>query len=417
MDNKVLKRKMLIYAHYYYPDVASTSQMLTELAEGMAGIFEITVICVVPSYTGKILPEYKTKRFYHEKINDINVVQIKVPEFSKESKVSRIKNILAYFFFAIVATFKVGKQDYIFTLSQPPILGGLLGVIGKWIKHAKLIYNIQDYNPEQTIAVRYSENKAVLSLMMWLDKFSCRRTDKVIVVGRDMLETLVKRFSGKKVPKACCINSWVDETEIYPLDDKHPKIIKFKEEHGLSDKYVIMYSGNIGLYYDLEKIFEIVKEFKNEPNVVFAFVGQGSIKEKLISYKEKNQLDNVIFIPYQAKKDLIYSLNAADIHWVINAKGIKGVSMPSKLYGVMAAGKPAIGVLEEGTEGRILIKESGCGILAEPGKYEEIKALIRQSIDEKDSIRAMGPKGRDYYMKYLVKDVSIEKYINEIWNI
>lgn len=101
MDNKVLKRKMLIYAHYYYPDVASTSQMLTELAEGMAGIFEITVICVVPSYTGKILPEYKTKRFYHEKINDINVVQIKVPEFSKESKVSRIKNILAYFFFAI----------------------------------------------------------------------------------------------------------------------------------------------------------------------------------------------------------------------------------------------------------------------------------------------------------------------------
>ena len=91
-----------------------------------------------------------------------NVVKVRVPEFSKTNKISRIKNIVTYFVKSIFATIKVGKQDYIFSISQPPILGGILGILGKWIKKAKYIYNIQDFNPEQTIAVNYSKNKTIL---------------------------------------------------------------------------------------------------------------------------------------------------------------------------------------------------------------------------------------------------------------
>ena len=133
------------------------------------------------------------------------------------------KNIVAYFVKSILATFKVEKQDYIFSISQPPILGGLLGGCGKWIKKAKYIYNIQDFNPEQTIAVNYSKNKTILKLMLVLDKFSCKQADKVIVVGRDMIETLESRFRlsngsiSKRMPKYSCINNWSNENEIYPL--------------------------------------------------------------------------------------------------------------------------------------------------------------------------------------------------------
>lgn len=201
------KRRILIYAHYYVPDVASTGQILRELAEGLKDLFEITVICVVPSYGGKVEPEYKTKLFYREEINGIKVLRIRVPEFSKGNKISRVKNIVAYFFGAMVATFKVGKMDYVYSISQPPVLGGLLGVWGKWMKRAKYIYNIQDFNPEQTIAVGYVNKKLILNLMMFLDKLSCRCADKVIVVGRDMADTLKARFHYKNVPVHTFINN------------------------------------------------------------------------------------------------------------------------------------------------------------------------------------------------------------------
>ena len=299
------KKRLLIYAHYYIPDTASTGQILRELAEGMLDKFDITVICVVPSYLGTIEDKYKTQKYYREEINGVKVLRIRVPEFSKTNKVSRVKNILSYFFGAMSATFKVGKMDYVLSISQPPILGGLLGVWGKWVKHAKYIYNIQDFNPEQVLAVGYSKNKFITGLMMMLDKFSCRQSDLIITVGRDLVETVEQRFKGKKVPKTVMINNWIDEKEIYPLEPDNEKVLAFKKKYGLDGKFVIMYSGNIGLYYDLENLIKVIGKFKQEKNVAFAFVGAGSVLDKLKEYKEKEQLDNVVFIPYQPKEELI----------------------------------------------------------------------------------------------------------------
>ena len=337
-DAEMEKKKLLIYAHYYIPDTASTGQILRELAEGMLDKFDITVICVVPSYLGTIEDKYKTQKYYEENINGVKVLRIRVPEFSKTNKKSRIKNIMSYFFGAMAATLKVGKMDYVFSISQPPILGGLLGVWGKWVKHAKYIYNIQDFNPEQVLAVGYSKSKLITDVMMWFDKFSCKRSNLIITVGRDLVETVEKRFVGKKVPKTVMINNWIDEKEIYPVEADCPEVVAFKEKYGLQDKFVIMYSGNIGVYYDLENLMKVIEQVNldiktaDDREVVFAFVGAGSVLDKLVAYKEEKHMDNVVFIPYQDKADLIYSMNAGDVHWCVNAKGIKGVSCPSNVY-------------------------------------------------------------------------------------
>ena len=408
------KKKLLVYAHYYYPDVASTGQILKELCEGMKDTFDITVICVVPSYSGVIDEKYKTQRIYNEEINGINVIRVRVPEFQKSNKLSRIKNLLSYFFNSLLATLKLEKHDYIFTISQPPILGGLLGVLGKWIKGGKLIYNIQDFNPEQTMAVGYSKNKLLLSSVMMVDKFNCKKSDEVIVVGRDMQETLKNRFNNKKVPKNTFINNWIDEKEIYPLEQNHPKIVAFKKKYNLQDKFIIMYSGNIGLYYDLENIIKVIGKFNGIDDVVFVFVGDGTVKNKIENYVKENKLSNVTFIPYQDKADLVYSLNAADIHWVVNSKGIKGVSVPSKLYGVMAAGKPVLGVLDKGSEARLIVDECNCGLCTEPGNYDEIYKKIDFILNNKEEIKRLGINGRNYLESNLTKDVSINKYKNTI---
>ena len=415
------KKKLLIYAHYYIPDTASTGQILKELAEGMQEQFDVTVICVVPSYLGTVAEEYKTQKYYEENINGIRVLRIRVPEFSKANKVSRIKNILAYFFGAMAATCKVGKMDYVFSISQPPILGGLLGVWGKWVKRAKYIYNIQDFNPEQVLAVNYSKNKLITGAMMLFDKFSCKRSDLVITVGRDLVETMNNRFKGKNIPKTVMINNWINEQEVYPVAQDHPEVVSFRQRYGLEDKFVIMYSGNIGLYYDLENLMQVIGQFKDVKTadgqeVAFAFVGAGSVLDELVAYKEENHLDNVVFIPYQDKDKLVYSLNAADVHWCVNAKGIKGVSCPSKFYGIAGVGKPVLAVLEKGSEIQMLIDEIGCGKCSEPGDYDTVEENIRWFIENAGSeeVAAMRQHGHEYLLNNLTKDISIQKYIDEI---
>lgn len=407
------KKKLLIYAHYYYPDVASTGQILAELSEGMLDAFDITVICVVPSYSGKIEEKYKKNRIYEEVHNGVNIIRVRVPEFDKKNKISRIKNLLAYFMNSIIATIKLDKFDYIYSISQPPILGGTLGVIGKFLKGGKFIYNIQDFNPEQTMAVGYSKNKLILNLAMFLDKWNCKKSDKVIVVGRDMQETLNERFKNKKVPNNVFINNWIDEKEVHPIVS-HEEIDNFKCKYGLNDKFIIMYSGNIGLYYDLENIIKVIGKFKDRDDLIFAFVGDGSVKEKIEKYSSQNNLNNVKFIPYQPKEKLKYSLNSADVHWVVNAKGIKGVSVPSKLYGVMAVGKPVLGVLDDGSEARLILEESNCGVCSEPGDYIGIEKNINYIIENKDVIKKFGLNGRNYLEEYLSKSRSIDKYIKNI---
>lgn len=416
------KKKLLIYAHYYVPDTASTGQILRELAEGMKDTFDITVICVVPSYLGTIEEKYKIKKYYDEEINGVKVLRVRVPEFTKASKKSRVKNILVYFFRAMSATFKVGPMDYVFSISQPPILGGLLGVWGKWVKRAKFIYNIQDFNPEQVMAVGYSKKKGILNAMMFLDKFSCKRSNLVITVGRDLIDTLQGRFKGKHVPKSALINNWVDEQQIYPLPETNEKVMAFKRKYGLNGKFVIMYSGNLGLYYDLENLIKVIEKFKpgcktkDGREVVFAFVGAGTVQEQLIQYKQEHHMDNVVFIPYQDKEDLIYSLNAGDVHWCVNAKGIKGVSCPSKYYGIASCAKPILGVLEKGSEIRCLIEETKGGLVSDPGDYEHLRCHIQWMIENAGTgkVRQMGRNGYEYLIEHLTREVSVQKYTEEI---
>lgn len=183
-----------------------------------------------------------------------------------------------------------------------------------------------------------------------------------------------------------------------------------------------MYSGNIGLYYDLENLIKVIEKVKpgtkaaDGREVVFAFVGAGSVLDKLIAYKEEKHMENVVFIPYQDKADLIYSLNAGDVHWCVNAKGIKGVSCPSKYYGIAAAGKSVLAVLEMGSEIRCIIEETNGGLCSDPGDYKAVAENLYWFIENAgtSSVSEMGERNRENLVQNLARDVSVKKYVEEI---
>jgi glycosyltransferase involved in cell wall biosynthesis len=305
----------------------------------------------------------------------------------------------------------VNKPDLIYVISQPPILGGLLGRLAKLFRGGKLVYNIQDFNPEQATMIGYNKSKLVTNVARWVDNGSIKVADRVVVVGRDMRQQLFKRACIDK-SKVFVINNWIDEQKVEPHSNKHKSVKKYVDLYGLEGKVTFMYSGNIGLYYDLENIIKIIGKFNDLENVLFVFVGEGAQLDQLKEYSNVNKLSNVKFFPYVAKEEIVYSLSAADIHLVTNQKGIKGISVPSKIYGIMAVGKPVLGILETESEAEMMIKNSGCGRVVEPQDYESIEKLIQWYIDHVEDIEDMGIKGREYLLAHYRKEMSIEKYRN-----
>ncbi|KAA0764912.1 glycosyltransferase family 4 protein [Bacillus sp. SH5-2] len=404
-----MKKKIVFVINYFYPDFASTGQLMTELCLELQDKFDITVIAAQPGYAGE---DIKTKKIFEEdKLENINIVRVRVPKVDKKSKVSRVKYILSYFTLATIALLKQRNVDIIYTISQPPVLGGIVGTIGKFFKKSKHVYNIQDFNPEQAEAVSYTNKKFIFNIARKIDNINCSYSDHVIVVGNDMSKTLEKRFDSKKVPNHSVINNWTNEGEIVPVNKDNPMVAQFIEENKLDNKFIVMYSGNIGLFYDLENIIKITKEFSHYEDLVFLFIGEGAMKENMKTFVMENGIENVLFLPYQPKEFIKYSLNVADIHLVVNQKGIKGVSVPSKIYGVMAAGKPILGVLERESEAEILITNSDCGVVVEPQDYNGIIEAIKHFYSMQDQERKeMGIRGRDYLEKNLKKETSIQKY-------
>ena len=404
---------MLAYSIYYWPEIASTAQIYAELFEALSDEWDVTVVCAVPCYTGKVPDEYKEERLYFEEHSGVRMVRVPVREYSKEDKRSRILNILDFWLNARKATRELGRDfDLVLTYSQPPILGGMLGAYGAAKTGAPLVYGIQDFNPEQTMAVGYADNALVHRAMMALDKRSCRKSSCVVVPGRDLGETLERRFTHEPVPCYEVINNWADDKAIVPLPKDHPKVVSFRCKYGLEGKFVVMYSGNIGLFYDLENIIKVIGEFKERDDVAFAFVGEGVVKGELEAYVHKSGLNNVCFIPYQTKEDLPYSLNVADVHLVTNAKGIKGVSCPSKTYGIMATNVPMIGVLEPGSEVWRIIEEAGCGVLVETGDYDALEVALRTVIEERDAFVGEHAMGRSVLEEKYSRAKAVERYRN-----
>ncbi|MCM3748261.1 glycosyltransferase family 4 protein [Paenibacillus pasadenensis] len=406
-----LKKPHIVFViNYFYPDYASTGQLLTELCLHLQHDFRITVIAAQPGYAGE-KSEAKAPRYSEDYLEQIRILRIRLPEVNKRSKASRIRYISAYFAHAVKLLLKQRNADFIYTISQPPVLGGLIGTIGKLALRSRHIYNIQDFNPEQAQAANFMSQPLLHKAALAVDKLNCRLSDHVILVGQDMKETLERRFNGRRVPAHSVINNWTNEEEIVPLKRDEPGVMEFLREHGLEDKFVVMYSGNLGLYYDLENLIRIAPQFKELSDLMFVFIGEGAVKGQMEDFVREQGLQNVLFLPYQPKEKLRYSLNAADVHLVVNQKGIKGVSVPSKIYGVMAAGKAVMGVLEEGSEAHRLIVESGCGSTSEPQRYSDaarqLMGLYRLG---RSGLTERGLQGRGYLERHLRRSLSLEKY-------
>nr|NIO22055.1 glycosyltransferase [Candidatus Aenigmarchaeota archaeon] len=300
--NKKKNMHVVFFNRSFYPDMAATGQLLTELCEGLAGQYgvDVSVVTGPPSHPQN--GDFR-KRFplAEEEHNSVKVLRAYSTTLSKERAIYRFTNYISYFLCSLMAGFSLKKPDVIVSLTDPPIIG-LAGLLWARIHRAKFVYWCQDIFPEVALLLEDFRNDHLNRVLDKINRLLLGESDNIIAIGDAMKRRLVEI---KKAPegKIRVIHNWADCEKIQPVNGLNP----FRSQYNLNGKFVVMHSGNIGLSQDMEKFIESARILRDKKNILFLIIGEGNKKAALERKAEEWGLDNVMFLPYQPKELLKYS--------------------------------------------------------------------------------------------------------------
>jgi glycosyltransferase involved in cell wall biosynthesis len=290
---------------------------------------------------------------------------------------------------------RVGRGDVVVAKTDPPLLSLLAAPIAR-LKGAKLVNWQQDVFPE--VASRLDANP----LPAWLDGWLRRRRDDSlraarmnVLVGERMREYFAAR--GLPVDRLCVLENWVDAAAISPKPSAESEL---RCRLGLRDEFVVCYSGNFGRAHEYEGLLGAIETLKDDASVAFLFIGGGARMEALQSAVASRGLSRVRFLPYQPRAVLNDSLAAGDVHLASLIPSLEGFIVPSKFYGILAAGRPVIFVGDPDGELPRLIREHGCGVTVSAGDAPALVAGIRALQADGDQRAAMGRAARQLSARY-----------------
>ncbi len=280
------------------------------------------------------------------------------------------------------------RHDVVVTMTDPP-LQIVLGPIVKRVKGSRAVHWAQDVYPELAGALGVLRAGAAVGALRALSTWALKGHDRVVVIGRCMRERILGR--GIEEEKVALVPNW-PLAAIKPLgQEKNP----FRKEHGLEGRFVVMYSGNMGLAHTFDAVLEAAARLKESlPDVLFLFVGGGPFYDNIEQLVGNRSWSNVLMLPYQPKDRLGESLAAGDVHLVTMAEAVVGLVVPSKIYGVLAAGRPVLFVGPEESEAARLVDAHGCGSVIGVGDGEGLAAAIRRWRADEGEREAAGERGR-----------------------
>jgi colanic acid biosynthesis glycosyl transferase WcaI len=387
--------KLLFVNQYYWPDHASTAQHLADLAEHLAARgHEVHVLCGQGAYKPGAAKPPKS-----EVHNGVTIHRVAATSFGRKSTLHRMIDYLSFYFRAFLAAMMMPRFDVVATLTTPPIIG-LIGTFLRRLKGSRHVYWSMDLHPDASIALgRMNPKNPVVSKLAWLSDAVYRQADKVVVLGPYMAD----RIASKKVrrDRLAIIPVWSRRDEIYPLPREGHEL---RASLGLTDKFVAMYSGNLGLAHSFGEIIEAARRFKDHKDLVFLFVGGGPRLLEVKAAKEAEGLDNIRLMDYFPREQLHASLSVADVHLITMRSEMTGVVVPGKLYGAMASGRPTLFVGPNHCESADTIREADCGLTVRLGDVDGLVEALYTLAAEPELASELGRKGRAAFLAQHEKD-------------
>ena len=382
-------RRLLFINQYYYPDHASTAQHLTDLVESLAAQgHECHVLCA----QGRYKPGAPRPPAF-EVHNGVHIHRVPATSLGRKSTLTRMADYLSFYARALAVGLTLPRFDVIVTLTTPPIIG-LIGTLLRRFKGSRHVYWSMDLHPDASLALgRMSRRNPVVAWLAWLSDFVYRQADKVVVLGPYMADrVLAKRVRPERVTT---IPVWSRRDEIYPLPrEGHP----LRAEHGLADKFVAMYSGNLGLAHSTAEFLEAARRLRDREDIVFLFVGDGPRMDEVRDAQRAEGLANVRFLDYFPRDQLHASLSLADAHLISMRTEMTGIVVPGKLYGAMASGRPAVFVGPAHCESADTIRQADCGLTVRLGDADGLVEALTRLAGDPEAARRMGARGRSTFL-------------------
>jgi colanic acid biosynthesis glycosyl transferase WcaI len=375
--------RVLAVNQFYYPDVSATSQLLTELCEDLVGLGdEVTVVASRGAYLGggRLPPR--------EVVRGVEVLRPWATSLGKRTIAHRMSDYLSFWGSSVGQALVARKPDVILSLTTPPMIAAGAALVSR-LRGVPLVAWVQDVYPELAIAFEVlSAGHPAVPVLRGMNALANGQAAYSVALSDGMARRL--EAQGQEPARIRVIHNWADGQAVRPVTADENA---FRREHGLGSRFVAMYSGNLGVGHDVETLMEAARLLAVQaPEVMVVFVGDGARRAEAEGLAVG--LGNVRFLPYQPRERLAESLSAADVHLASLRDGLEGLLVPSKLYGVLAAGRPLFYVGPATCEVSEVIRRAQIGWEGRPGDAAGLAAAVARAAADPSQTRAQGERAR-----------------------
>ena len=362
--------KFLLLNQCFYPDVVATAQYLTDLAvELSARGHDVTVIASDRGYDD---PQTRFPR--RETWQNIRIIRLPSLSLGKSSRRRRALNFASFMIVCALRLLVMRRFDVVVALTSPPLIS-FLGALFVRLKGGKFCFWVMDLNPDEAIAAGWlAEGSVVARVLQRMLSYSLKQAERTIVLDRFMKERVVAKGATPERVQIIPPGS-IDDAVKFSREGREA----FRREHGLMDRFLVMYAGNHSPCHPLDTLLEAALRLNERNEIAFCFIGGGSEYARVQEFARRHKLGNVKCLPYQPLNELSRSLSAADLHVVVMGDEFVGIVHPSKIYNIMAVGAPVLYVGPRASHvADIATKNSGRFFLHRHGDVEGVVASVSE---------------------------------------
>jgi colanic acid biosynthesis glycosyl transferase WcaI len=391
--------KILLLNLYFPPDTSATAKMAQTVVDALCKEHEVTVVCGRPSYDPT---ERRGWRLWQtETSGRLQISRVGSTAFPRFNMKKRVLNYLSYVLLAVSRAMFV-SCDAVLAMTDPPF-EGIVGAFVAMLKGRPYIYNIRDMYPDMAVGGAIVEPGLLARIWEKMHRWALRRAACVIVLGEDMKNRIIAK--GIEAGKIEIVRDGTeiaeDGADVPALDGE---VIR-KIRSGF--RFVLLHAGNLGFYGAWGTLLAAARELTSE-NIGFVFVGEGAQRDALAM--EAAGISNVGFLPFFPGSKIPSVLAAADAHLITVKRGLEGVVVPSKMYGILAAGKPIVAVAPPETDVAVLGARQGFGVATDPDRAAELVATVRALAADGNRLKQMGAAAKEAARGYdRVKE--LEKFV------
>lgn len=402
--------KLAVLCPHFAPDVAPTGEVMTSIAMELTRRgHHLHVVTSLPWYRlHDIEAGWGGQLVRHEDTDWGRITRVHPFPTDKRNIPARA---LAFGGFTMLATLESlisrERPDIVLAMSPPLTLGAAGWAVARG-RRVPFVFNIQDVFPDVAVELGLLTGARVIAAASWLERTSYRHADAVTVLSDDLADNvrakLARSGAGVSADRVVVIPNFIDTEWIRPGDRNN----SYRHEYGLDGKRVVMYAGNVGLSQSLDLVLDAAVALAPEEDVVFVINGGGAARPDL--ERRASGMSNVRFVDMQPKARLPEVLAAADVHVVPLRRGLARSSVPSKLYSILAAGRPIVASVDPGTEVARAVEQAGAGLAVAPDDPEAFTKALRRMLETPADASAMGRAGRAWVERWLSPAAVAERY-------